>query len=680
MSSSPGTEFDHLFEESPPNTTSYNNIMDINTGYNLPSKCRRPLQLFLPTRPVQPVQNNVYETSYPELHLSEVTTPVSTYVPSEYVESVYSEPTTKNSRETKTRGKTRAAATFITPSGHKRGPLNGGCHFKSTRPEPVIIHDFRLGVYGGAPATVIGQEKTINSVGKAVIYNVYNTIADQFPGFVSSMGHGFAYDRRGRLRENVLFDKDSFAVFIKNHPLGRSLWFRIEKFPANCKGFSQFTQDHYDYNRCRAKECFGKKAKRGFHDGTIRIAIEEVLGRLPKSERFKNNPYFCAGYMHVECFERMIDIGQLIRSGMLRPRSREYHPFDPNTSKTEPMLLCPPAKMVTCLEEMAKRVIQFRWEGYRHNQADYLQTYIWLSVHKKGKPSFHDTPSDMSKEDAEELIRRRPVDPNWGGGRHPRVPVKEVRKVEAAGKKDYLVGPGTGRDSVKAKQMAEKIQEIVAVPSDESAYEAGEEWLRDCYTIPLANPELYEDNIYNRRDNIPREETVESPPNKKRKAVPPVEKPNLQLENSFMNNYPDFSTNLEMNQTDPSAHLNAAHMSEPSYAGFTNNMDYFNVPINPAEYPFLPNFDASTILNPSTNSWADFNSPSSQELEILDFPMDNLWSEPVIRYGNYEALNVAPIPEAKNDDRTFWNAGQQNLLDSIDPRILMMPSSTDDSM
>ncbi|KAI5817259.1 hypothetical protein BZA77DRAFT_353015 [Pyronema omphalodes] len=680
MSSSSNTDFDHLFEEQPQNQASYSNAMDIDTEYNPPSKLQQQLQLCLPTRSVQPVQNNGYETPYQELHLFDATTPVSSSAPSEYAESMYSEPTTKSSQETKTRGRPKTAATFITPSGHKRGPLNGGCHFKSTRPDPVIIHDFRLEVYGGAPATIIGQEKTLNSVGRVVVYNVYNSIADQFPGFVSNMGPGFAYDRRGRLRENVLFDKDSFAAFIKNHPLGRSLWFRIEKFPANCKGFNQFTQDHDDYNRCRAKDCFGKKSKRSFHDGTIRIAIEEVLGRLPKSQRFKNNPYFCAGYMHIECFERMIDIGQLIRTGMLRPRPREYHPFDPNTSKTEPMLLCPPAKMVTCLEEMAKRVIQFRWEGYRYNQADYLQTYIWLSVHKKGKPSFHDTPSDMSKEDAEELIRRRPVDPNWGGGRHPRVPVKEVRKVEAAGKRDFLVGPGTGRDSVKAKQMAEKIQEIVGIPSDDSMFEAGEEWLRDCYTIPLANPELYQDNIYNRRENTVREEIMESTPNRKRKASLPAEISNLQLDNPFANNYQDLSIKLDMNQIDLSPRPQKAHRVEPSYTGLAKNTDYYNVPINPTEYPFLPSFNSSTTLNPSMDSWANFDFTSSQEIGIPEFPVDNMWPEQAMRYANYKSLNVAPTQEAKKDDRNFWDGSEQTLMDSIDPRILMMSSSPEDSL
>jgi hypothetical protein len=376
-----------------------------------------------------------------------------------------------------------------TSSGHKRGPLNGGCFFPSTRPLPDLIPNFRPEPYTGPRAIIKGHQLSINTQQKRVNYNVYSTIKDQHPQFCYQ--HGITYDYRGRLTPDFLFDRENFASFVKYHPLGKNLWFRLEKFPANCKGFGIFTQDHPTYNLCRARDCPSReKGHRGFHDGTIRVAIEEVLGRIPRGERFENNPYFSAGYLHIDCLENLMDIGQLIRAGMLRPKPREFHPKEPHTSKTEPQVLCPPAKLVTCFEEFCKRVLQLQWDGYLHNIADRLQTYVWLSVQKKGKMTTADAPSDLRKEDALELLKRRPVDPNWGGGRRPGLALKTVKKAEFAGKRRELVGPGTGRNSERAQRAAEKVLEEVEPPIPESTFEDGEPWLKDCY-IPLANPELY---------------------------------------------------------------------------------------------------------------------------------------------------------------------------------------------
>ena len=376
------------------------------------------------------------------------------------------------------------------PSGHKRGPLNGGCFFPSKCALPDLIPDFRPKPYTGPAAVVKGHQSATNTQGKKVVYKVYSTIPEVFPQF--PYRHGFSYDNRGRLAPDVLFDRENFARFIKYHPLGKNLWFRLEKSPANCKGFGIFTCDHPTYNLCRARDCRSKeKGHRGFHDGTIRVSIEEVLGRLPRGDRFDNNPYFCAGYLHIDCLENLVDIGQLIRAGMLRPMPREFHPKEPNTSKTEPQVLCPPAKLVTCFEEFCKRVLQLQWDGYLHNLADRLQTYVWLSVQKKGKMTIYDAPSDMRKEDALELLKRRPVDPNWGGGRRPGLAMKTVKKAEAAGKRNELVGPGTGRNSERAQKTAEKILYEIEEAVPDSAYESGESWLKDCY-IPITNPDLYQ--------------------------------------------------------------------------------------------------------------------------------------------------------------------------------------------
>lgn len=487
---------------------------------------------------------------------------------------------------------------FTTPSGHKRGPLNGGLFIPAKRDIPGWITNFVPRPYIGPPVQSKGSHCSTNTQGQKVDYNIYRTIADDWPGFPTQVG--ISYDSRGRLSPNVIFDRDTFFSYVEHHPLGKNLWFRLEKFPANCKGFGAVSEDHPTYNKCRFKDCPSKeKGKRGFHDGTIRVAIEEVLGRLPRGERMENNPYFCAGYLHIDCLENLMDIGQLIRAGMLRPKPREFHEKEPHTSKTEPQVLCPPAKLVTCFEEFCKRVIQTQWDGYLLNLADRLQTYVWLSVQKKGKWSTHDAPSEMSKEDAQELLRRRPVDPNWGGGRRPGLPMKTVKKAEAGGKRRFLVGPGTGRNSEKAKTTASKILQEFEDKLPEDEYEDGNAWLQDCY-IELASKD---GDVLDPSQNIPSPSSSrnDSPRRSKRQRrsgssgygggkrkhrasshrmdTPTTDIYDSQLPYGQQILHAD-PLSMMQQSTDPSIDPACYHQQQNQYQGFTNDIGAYYSPVD----------------------------------------------------------------------------------------------------
>jgi hypothetical protein len=368
--------------------------------------------------------------------------------------------------------------------GPRRGPINSGARININRPHPELIPAFSPQPYTGPAAAVKYTESALNTRGNIVHYSVYETILDMHPEFVSR--NHISYDTRGHLSPHVLFDRGSFSAFIAYHPLGRNLWFRLEKLPAYCR---LFPAAHPAYAQCRARNCLkatATKGVRGFKDGSIRVAIEEVLGRIQRKDRFKNNPYFCAGYFHVDCFEDLVDIGQLISFGMFRPKPREHHPLDPPTSKTEPHQLCTLAKVECCFEEFSRKIVQKQWTGYRTNLADRLQCYIWLCGQRKQRASIQDRPVGMNEEQATFLLENRPVDPRWGGGRRPNLTVKTVKKAEALGKISELIGPGHGRRSALSQEKADIVKkQIDGSGPNENEFEDGMAWLNDCLMVPI---------------------------------------------------------------------------------------------------------------------------------------------------------------------------------------------------
>jgi hypothetical protein len=327
----------------------------------------------------------------------------------------------------------------------KRGPLTGGVRIPNPRTLPCPIQDFDPQPFSGPAAQVKGIEQTLNVQKKEVHFNVYQTIAEQFPNGVHSK---FRYDSRGHLAPDVRFTNENFSAFVKHHPLGRNLLFRLEKLPANCQQWT--TKSDPSQNRCRAQNCI--KSRKGFAVGTIRVAIDEVEGRIMRKDWHLNNPYFAAGYLHVDCLEEICDIGQLIRHGMLRTKARRKHPLDPPTSKTEPNQLCPMLKVECCVEDFCKQVIQNNWNDYLFNLAERLQTHIWLSHQRKQRPCLADKPVGIRDKQALLLLKNRPADKRWGGSRLAGLTLKSMKKTTES-------------------------------PS-ETAFEDGSEWLSGC-ALPL---------------------------------------------------------------------------------------------------------------------------------------------------------------------------------------------------
>jgi len=324
----------------------------------------------------------------------------------------------------------------------KRGPLTGGVKIKNPRAPPLPIQGFHPLPYSGPAAKVKGIEQKLNVQGKEMPFNIYETIEEQFPNGAHSR---FKYDSRGHLAPDVRFTNESFSAFVKHHPLGRNLKFRIEKFPANCQLWTAPSQ-----NCCRALNCI--KSRKGFAVGSIRVAIDEVAGRIIRRDWYLDNPYFAAGYLHVDCLEDICDIGQLIHHGMLRPRARQDHPLDPPTSKTEPHQLCPMLKVECCIEDFCKQVIQNNWKGYLSNLAERLQTHIWLSYQRKQRPCLADKPAGVGDKQALQLLKNRPADKRWGGSRLAGLTLKTMKRTTES-------------------------------PA-ETAFEDGSEWLSDC-ALPL---------------------------------------------------------------------------------------------------------------------------------------------------------------------------------------------------
>lgn len=286
--------------------------------------------------------------------------------------------------------------------------------------------------YTGPQAVPIGTTTVTNAYQEFITYQIYNPLPVH-----GTHNDFYRTPERGHLDPNIHFDAPKMHDFIKTHPLGRNLLFRVEK---RCVWSGTRYIDSFE-SICRAQNCLVSTHKRTIREGQFRIAIDEVVGRIPRGQRWTNDPFFVACYFHVECFEHLTDIGQLARWAMLRSFPRVDIPGEPRTSKTEPNRLCLSEKIDNCFKRFCKRIYDDpSWNAYNTNVVEKLSTQLWLTNVRKGKTSLGVKPTQLPTEQAKKLIQNKGPDPGWGGSRFTGIKVADAEKVVALGAKDKLRG------------------------------------------------------------------------------------------------------------------------------------------------------------------------------------------------------------------------------------------------
>ncbi|KAI5783591.1 hypothetical protein EDC01DRAFT_212168 [Geopyxis carbonaria] len=313
------------------------------------------------------------------------------------------------------------------PHRHSRAPLEPGLVIPPSRRElGKRISDWNPQPYLGPAArpicTVEVETHVNNDRGGWFTYTGYEALPHFGP---------FKYTRAGDLDPKVLFDEILLGKFIKWHPLGKNLQFRIQKNPQKSIGRRPYSC----YNHCRAQNCHVDGRGRHIKEGAIVVAAEEVWGRIPRRLQDTVDPYHSAFYLHLECLENLIDIGQLIQHGMLRTFPRRQLAGEPRTSNTEPNKLCLPEKTDNCFKRFYRRVLdEPTWNGYRKNVLESLITKLWLTNTRKDKHLLGVRPHQ--KEITEEIGYRMSVnkgrDPGWGGSRFVGLSVSQADKIVAS--------------------------------------------------------------------------------------------------------------------------------------------------------------------------------------------------------------------------------------------------------
>lgn len=299
--------------------------------------------------------------------------------------------------------------------------------------KPAHLTGFNPPSYTGPPAQAMSTYSVHTGEGH-VTYVKYLPLAPH---------NGFHYTARGYLDPKLKFTPELLQRFIGYHPLGKNLMLRLEKNPQACT-------DRYDSivsTVCRSKFCLESEVNR-ITAGQLRVAIEEVWGRLPRCERDSNDPFFAAGYFHLPCFESLIDIGQLIRLGMFRTFPREQFGLETSANKVDPNRFCLVNQLNVCFKLFAKKLIENpTYTDYLTNVRSMLSTELWLNgIRKNGFNRA--VPPQLPVTNAKRLHENRPSVPTWGGSRVRGLRESDAARLRALGKEDVLLlNPGNRRNS-----------------------------------------------------------------------------------------------------------------------------------------------------------------------------------------------------------------------------------------
>lgn len=197
------------------------------------------------------------------------------------------------------------------------------------------------------------------------------------------------------------------------------------------------------YICCRAEDCALSNDNR-FMVGDLRVAIDEVTGRFGPDDVENNCPYFSAGFIHLECFERLVDIAPLVREGILVPDRRQILAHEPEKFTKY---------SGNCNNKMAlvkKQIIEYeKWAvahpagSKRAKGKDTLNAAIWISGQRSGRIRTR-LPSGIKTSDVKKWIDDNKYGQGWGGRRMAGGTVAEMEMKIAAGREHEIIAPRNG--------------------------------------------------------------------------------------------------------------------------------------------------------------------------------------------------------------------------------------------
>ncbi|KAL7267873.1 hypothetical protein RUND412_009526 [Rhizina undulata] len=262
----------------------------------------------------------------------------------------------------------------------------------------------------------------------------------------SADGFRFSYSQRGYLQSNIIFTAESIKAYIYEHPLGDKLLLRVERQPY----LFQCRYTDKSVSGCRAARCVVGKGKHQLKVGQFRVAFDELTRRLPADH--DNDPYFAAGFIHLECLEAITSIPKLCRSGLVKVDDRTILPKEPEVTRENKMALKPGLRAV--FEEFLQKCHQE--PNWKPSVTERLSAKLWIANLRKSRPR-GDIPAGLTEEDIAKQKQKK--NPNWGGKRMAGLSVTQMNQMIAEGRLDEGVYPRNGKTGVTGAVTRKRINE-----------------------------------------------------------------------------------------------------------------------------------------------------------------------------------------------------------------------------
>ena len=229
----------------------------------------------------------------------------------------------------------------------------------------------------------------------------------------------------------------------------QNLILRIERHPY---GF-QCRYRNPIYMKCKAKKCRVDKMN-NFKVGDFRIAVDEVTGRLGATQFNNNDPYFSAGFFHLQCFEELsytpdLAIRNIIVAGTCGPYKKE-----PDCARLNRMGVVPATVVAfkkwreMAIEKLSKNR---HWEP---PEKETLAVVVWLSGIRKGRKRARAPPCITS----EDIEHKCATHPGWGSKRVSGLSVADMNEMELQGRSSELIASRDGKTGRRGVKEPERIK------------------------------------------------------------------------------------------------------------------------------------------------------------------------------------------------------------------------------
>lgn len=285
------------------------------------------------------------------------------------------------------------------------------------------------------------------------------------------------------------------------------------------------------YLCCRAEHCTFSGDNR-FSVGDLRIAIDEVASRFSPDDVENNCPYFAAGFIHLECFENMVDTTPLANAGILVPDRRDTLPHEPERATKQPgssnnkMALT--KKQVT---EFEKWVEAHPVGGERAKGKHTLNAALWISGQRAGRIKTRFPPA-VSISDVQKWLNATRHGNGWGGRRMANGTVAEMEIKIAAGKEHEIIAPRNGPSgkqgmkvgSAEGSSKKRRRRDLTPESSTDSSSDSNPESDSDCDSDPPPPPPRHRNKRY-RPKNQKTAAELHRPKKQPRKRPGPIPPP-----------------------------------------------------------------------------------------------------------------------------------------------------------